>query len=729
MNSSEPPLPSRQVVLLGVGHTNAHIVRMWKMRPFPDAALTCISDRAIATYSGMLPAVLAGQNTPEDMQIDLVRLCASVGARLIVDDVTGIDQQSRRIHLAGRPSVPFDVLSIGVGSVPTTAGTLLETSQLLKIKPMQTFLPRLEAAVNNALRRRGDQPLRVVVAGSGVAGTEIAFCLRAFLDQFGQAYQIQMVTRSREILSGAIPSFRRRAEDQLAAAGIAVTTGKPVVRVNDDGLHLNDGQLIPADLVIWATGATAPPLLQKLGLPLTDSGFLATDSTLRVTSAAPIFAVGDTGTIVTEKLPKAGVYAVRQGPILWENLQRELDRQRLTRYEPQRSFLKLLNTGDGSAIGEYRGFSFSGPWVKWWKDRVDGRFMKMYQTFEAMDDGEPMQCRGCGCKLGGDVLSSVVGAATAGADGPSLDDAAVLPLQSGGTVVASTDFFTSPFQDAWLSGRVAALHSASDLVAMGASVKAALANVVLPEGPTHSQQQIFADLMAGARREFEAMGATVAGGHTIVGPRLEVGFTVLGEPQSSVEALLCKANLRPADRLYLTKPLGIGVLLAAHMRQECRAADYQVLVATMLEHQSQFAAAASDLGIVAATDVTGFGLAGHLLEMLDASGLSAELTLADIPLLPGVAAALDAGIESTLAPGNRHVQSRIVRAGDLQIGPEYAALFDPQTCGGLLLAVPPASASAFEQRFSDCTMPPVCIGTVIERDEQGGRLHLISRPS
>ncbi|MCR9198090.1 MAG: selenide, water dikinase SelD [Planctomycetaceae bacterium] len=724
MKSSEPPLPSRQVVLLGVGHTNAHIVRMWKMQPFVDAALTCISDRTVATYSGMLPAVLAQQNTPSDMQIDLVRLCASVGARLIVDDVTSIDQQQRLIHLADRPPVPFDVLSIGVGSVPTTAGTEMATSRVLKIKPMQTFLPRLEEAVTAALQRRGDQPLRVVVAGSGVAGTEIAFCLRGFLDLFGHPYQIQMVTRSREILSGAIPSFRRRAEEQLDAAGIAVTTGKPVIRVDDDGLHLNDGQLVPADLVIWATGATPPPLLKKLGLPLTDRGFLATDSTLRVTSAAPIFAVGDTGTIVTEKLPKAGVYAVRQGPVLWQNLERELNRQRLLAYEPQRSFLKLLNTGDGSAIGELRGFSFSGTWVKRWKDFVDGRFMKMYQTFEAMDDDEPMQCRGCGCKLGGDVLSSVVSAVAAGSEGPALDDAAVLPLQSGGTVVASTDFFTSPFRDAWLSGRVAALHSASDLVAMGASVNAALANVVLPEGPTHSQQQVFADLMAGARREFEAMGATVAGGHTIVGPRLEIGFTVFGEPQSSVNALLCKANLRAGDRLYLTKPLGIGVLLAAHMRQECRAADFEVLVATMLEHQSQYAAAASQFDIRAATDVTGFGLAGHLLEMLDASEMSAHLKLASVPLLPGAAAALDAGIESTLAPGNRHVQNRIVRAADLKVGAEYPALFDPQTCGGLLLAVPPAGVTAFEQKFADATCPPVFIGKVTPCDTNEPQLHL-----
>ena len=719
MNESET-LPSRQIVLLGVGHTNAHIVRMWKMKAFPDTALTCVSDRTIATYSGMLPAVLAGQNTPEEMEIDLVRLCASVGARLIVGDVTGLDQQQRLLHMADRPSIPFDVMSIGVGSVPTTAGVDIATDKLLRIKPMQTFLQRLAAAVERARQQRGDQPLRVVVAGSGVAGTEIAFCLRGFLDAHSKNYQIRMVTRSAEILTGAIPSFRETAMQQLEAAGIAVTTGKPVIRVDDDGVHLHDGQLLAADLVIWATGATSPPLLQKLGLPLTERGFLATDSTLRVTSAAPIFAVGDTGTITTEKLPKAGVYAVRQGPILWQNLQRELTRQRLVRYEPQRSFLKLLNTGDGSAIGELKGFSFSGPWVKRLKDRIDGRFMEKYQTFDAMDGSDEMQCRGCGCKLDGDVLSSVISAD----DGPQLDDAAVLPLNSGGTVVASPDFFTSPFTDAYLGGRGAVLHSASDLVAMGATVRAALANVVLPEGPAHIQKQVFADLMAGARREFAAMGATVAGGHTIVGPRLEIGFTVFGEPRTTIDALLCKAHLAEGDQLYLTRPLGIGVLLAAHMRRECRARDYEVLERTMLQHQSDYAAAAGEFGIRAATDVTGFGLAGHLLEMLDASGLSAVLQLPALPLLPGAREALDAGIESTLAPGNRHVQSRLVLAEGLTVGAEYAALFDPQTCGGLLLAVPADQAHAFENQFAAHDQPPVLIGKVTACDPAGPRLHL-----
>lgn len=719
MDSGGDRLPSKQIVLVGVGHTNAHIVRKWGMDPIPDTGLTCISDNTIASYSGMLPAVLAGQNSVPDMQIDLVKLCESVGARLIVDDVTGIDFDKQLVSLADRPAVPFDVLSLGIGSVPTVTGVRMEDDRtVLKIKPMQTFLDRLEVAVNNAAAKCKGRALKIAIAGSGVAGIEIAFCLPGFLAKHVSEYSIRVVSRSSEILQGVIPSFRKQAMDGLAERNVEVSTGKTIIRVNQEGLHLNDGNLVEADLIIWATGASPPALLDKLNLPMDGRGFLATDATLRSTSGKPVFVVGDTGTILAEKLPKAGVYAVRQGPILWQNIRNLLADEPLVKYKPQTSFMKLLNTGDGNAIGEYNGFSFGGPWAMKLKNRIDTRFMKMYQVAGMESTAAQIQCKGCGCKLGSDVLESVIDSVTANeaAAGklPSLDDAALIETKSGATVVASTDFFTTPFKDAYLSGRVAALHSASDLVAMGASITAVLANVVLPEGDSKAQRQEFADVMAGARREFQAMGGAIVGGHTIVGPRFEIGFTVIGDPPSAANKhqLLCKGNLQSGDILYVTKPLGIGVLLVAHMQSKCAAADYSNLITTMLQHQDHVVQKAMDCGIVAATDVTGFGLMGHLIEMLKASHKTASLQLENIPLLPGAAVAFTDGLESTLAPGNRYVEPLVAVDDAKRSYPEYKALFDPQTCGGLLLAVPASQVSAFEAAFADAEFSPARIGVV-----------------
>ena len=189
---------SRHVVLVGIGHTNAHVVRMWGMNPIPDADLTCISDYSVATYSGMLPAVLAGQIPKSAMEIDLVRLCASVGARLITNPIKSIDHQRREILFDDRPPVPFDAMSIGIGSQPTVSGIEIVGDSLIKIKPMQTFLDRLHALVSRLRETLPPaRPLQVAVVGSGVAGIEILFCVERFLEeQFGEAFDLKLVTRS-----------------------------------------------------------------------------------------------------------------------------------------------------------------------------------------------------------------------------------------------------------------------------------------------------------------------------------------------------------------------------------------------------------------------------------------------------------------------------------------------------------------------------------------------------
>lgn len=740
-------LPGRSMVLLGIGHTNAHIVRQWGMHPIADTQLTCISDWPFATYSGMLPAVLAQQIPRDRMQIDLVRLCSSVGARLIVGTVTGLDLTQQQLHFQNRPSIPFDVLSIGIGSVPIMSNVRVEGQTLVKIKPMQTFFDRLSATIHRALhaqqqaidRSAGDTPLNVVVVGSGAAGVEVTLCLPPFLNSQGVSkYHIEIVTRSDAILPGVISSLRSRAATELQRRNVHVSTDSTVTAVLHDSVQLSDGRRLKADLVIWATGASPPELLQHLNLPVDGQGFPATDHTLRSTSGAPVFCVGDTGTMVAEHLPKAGVYAVRQGPVLWKNLKASLNGEPLHAYKPQRSFLKLMNSGDGRALGEWKGFSFSGRWVRRLKDRIDGRFMQMYQVHDKVSNpNDVMQCRGCGSKLGRQLLDA--GLQQAGDSCPttsvkdpqssdstsmpeSMDDAAEI-ITNSGVIVASTDFFTNPVDDAFLFGRMAALHSASDVIAMGARPTAALANIVLPEGNPNSQQTALQDFMAGARQEFSAMNATVVGGHTIVGPRWEAGFTVMGQPIAT--HLLRKRNLQRDDLLYVTKPLGIGILLAAHQRSQCHAQHYTLLLNTMLQRQHQLAQIAIDCGIKAATDVTGFGLAGHLQEMLQASQLSATLQLHQIPLLPGVERALSQNIQSSLSPANRHVETCIDTSADLQLKAEYHALFDPQTCGGLLLAVSPLQAQAFEAAIATAELgPAVAIGSVIRSDHNNSTIHI-----
>ena len=191
------------------------LCRMWGMNPIPDTDLTCISNYTAATYSGFLPAVLAGQKSPEEMEIDLVKLCSSVGARLITNEVVGLDHDRNEVLFADRPAVPFDVLSIGIGSVPYVGAVSVAGDSLIKIKPMQTFLDRL----TNAVEQAGSEVLRLVVVGGGVAGVEVTFCLPEFLCARGcDSPQLSVITASDEILPEVVTRTREKVLGEFASS-------------------------------------------------------------------------------------------------------------------------------------------------------------------------------------------------------------------------------------------------------------------------------------------------------------------------------------------------------------------------------------------------------------------------------------------------------------------------------------------------------------------------------
>ncbi|MEO6401457.1 MAG: FAD-dependent oxidoreductase, partial [Vicinamibacteria bacterium] len=357
-----------------------HVLREWRSHGPQSVALTCVSDSGMAAYSGMLSGVLVGDYPAKAMEIDLHSLCARVGATLLVGDVSAVQLQDRRLLLADGRSVDFEFLSIGVGSVPRTDGVLMDPSAcVVAVKPMQTFLARLgDACVS---RKPADGPLRVVIVGGGAAGVEVALCLPAFVETVvGSPSSFRgILVGSTTILHDSSKGLARRGREALDRAGIRHLVGR-VVAVEDRVVRLDNGSEVDADIVVWVTGASPPPLLRAVDLPKDPEGFLLTTDALCSTGSPGVFAVGDAGAIDGHPIAKAGVYAVRQGPVLLENLRRSLAGLPLKPFEPQSSFLKLLNTGDGKAMGEWRGLSFKGAWCHWLKDAIDRRFVARYQT-------------------------------------------------------------------------------------------------------------------------------------------------------------------------------------------------------------------------------------------------------------------------------------------------------------------------------------------------------------
>ncbi|WP_438503684.1 selenide, water dikinase SelD [Desertibaculum subflavum] len=316
---------------------------------------------------------------------------------------------------------------------------------------------------------------------------------------------------------------------------------------------------------------------------------------------------------------------------------------------------------------------------------------------EALPGGEP-RCAGCAAKVGATVLAEALAAGRSrphpavllGLD--AADDAAVIATAPGEATVQSVDFFPAFIDDPWLFARIAAVHAFGDLHAMGARPVAALATAVLPYLHPRLQARDLAALIAGARSAIEADGAALAGGHSGEGAMLAFGLTAIGAVDPA--KLMRKAGLRPGDRLILSKPLGTGASFAAAMRQRASGPDMDAVLQGMQQSLGPAARAAAAQGAIAATDVTGFGLAGHLLEMLRASGADAAIDLAALPAYDAALAALAAGIESTAAPGNRAAAEGFV-AGQAGLNSvRRDLLFDPQTAGGLLFAVSPGRAEA-----------------------------------
>ncbi len=731
-------LPSRDLVLVGAGHTNMHIVKKWRMEPIPNVQLTLVSPFSRATYSGMLPGTLAGLYEPYEMEIDLYRISAGSSVRLIVSDVTGFDPERREVQFSDRPPIRYDIASIGIGSIPSAREIWKDDPRILSIKPMQTFRKRLQSAIGRLDESRRTSP-RFAVVGGGAAGVEVTLGIDTLLRNRGTSPQVSLIDSNKEILKGNHDKTAQLARKEMLRRGITIRTNVRVERNDRGELVDSSGDPIEADIVFWATGAAPPPVLAGFQLPKSDEGFLLVDATLKTTADFPVFVVGDTASFTDQNVPRAGVYAVREGPVLWENIQRLLNGHPLEEYHPQKGFLSLLSTGDGRAIAEYKGFSIHSRLAWKLKDYIDRKFMRMHQMYEPMgteemkstaaskvDTTPEMRCRGCGGKVGAGVLSAALEKLDVpthpdvlqGLEHP--DDAALVKLSQGKAHVLSVDFFQPFLDDPYIVGRVAALNSLSDLWASGAQPVGALASVTIPEGPPRKQTELLYQLLAGGLHELKKCGATIIGGHTTEGSELTIGYTVVGQFPDAQQGLK-KAGLGTGDRLLLTKPLGTATLLAANDLAKCRAEWMDALLEIMLisnEGAMQVALTHRDV-ITAATDITGFGLAGHLLEMLRASRAIGKLNLEKLPLYDGFAELCEEGVRSSLYTANREVESQLeITAGNLNTIPGFHALFDPQTSGGMLFGVASEKAAEVTEALKSAGYAKVSdIGEIVETSE------------
>ena len=490
-------------------------------------------------------------------------------------------------------------------------------------------------------------PLRVVIAGGGAAGVELAFAMHSRWSKRFHPLEITIAESKSSLVNEHSPRVERIILKYLEEKGISHISNCRVESVDETSIHLENHDSLSYDFLLWATGGAPPQLLKHTDVETNETGFIRVRSTLQVVGYENIFAAGDCIDFVPRPLPKSGVYAVREGPILARNINAFLCNKPLKPYRPQASTLALLMTGQRNAIASRPHISFHGNWVWWLKNWIDQRWIKKFnpvylppmsvqtdvKSEENIGEKAGMRCAGCGAKVGSTILANILDELiiydredilVGLSDG---DDAAIIDIPAGKSLVQTVDGFRTFTGDLNLFGRIALVHATSDLYAMGAEPHSALVNVTLP----FAEKQI------------------------------------------------------------------------------------DQILEGMLQSNAQAAQILAQADIPSVTDVTGFGLAGHLAEMLQASNTGAKIELGRIPRYPGSGYCLAEGITSTLAPSNRE---NLKIRWDLEIdaGIDTAILFDPQTSGGLLAGVPPSRIDEMILNLQEVGYPHTAlIGRVTER--------------
>lgn len=728
----------RHLVLVGGGHAHALVIRMWAMNPLPGVRLTLISPNWKTPYSGMLPGLLAGHYSSDDIHIDLRKVCTWANVRFIEDRVVSLDRQKKSITLNTHPNITYDALSIDIGSTPDLRVEGLKEFAH-PVKPIDQFYPSYLACIKRCRSSTltANTPLKIAVVGGGAGGIEVVLAIAEALSDIKNIH-ITLIVRGEEILTGYTLKVGKQVVSTLDTMNVKLRINFDVIRVEQNKLINTKSEIIEADEIFFCTQAIAAEWPKLSGLESDSLGFISVNQNLQSINDPNIFAAGDIANMQMSPRPKAGVYAVRQAPILLENLRKYLLNEPLVPYVPQDSFLSLLSLGKKKALAARNTKSLAYPIIQpliWRiKNSIDQKFMAQFShppvlTMRSKPEVDPrliedlekeniknyaIRCAGCGSKIGSSILRNVI-TSLIGEQQFKPEDA--VTINTPNTILLQTvDQITSPIDNPYLFGKIATLHALSDIYAMNAAPKSVQVLLNLPFASTNIQTQEMTLVMQGVLDVLTDHNCHLMGGHTAEAKELSLGLVVNALPRKNM-ALFQNDHLKQGDTLVITKPIGTGVILAAQMQNKdrdnwnYRGEWHNAAIESMLISNKHAADIFSTLDIEACTDITGFGLIGHLCEMLEASQCKAEIKLDSVPLLLGAQELSRQNIRSSLYLQNHEIVKSLSISKNIHKHPAFPLLFDPQTSGGLLAGL---SLQALEKLKQQTDIKFHVIGKVTE---------------
>jgi len=360
----------KTLLLVGGGHAHALFLRQWHKQPVPGVNVVVIDPHKMVPYTGMLPGFVAGHYETTDLYIDLQQLTSVAGGTLVTDSVAHIDPEQKIAKTASGQVYQYDVLSVDVG-VHAALDLPGFSEHAVGVKPLYDFAKQWEVFVSS--RTADMQPANVVIIGGGVAGVEIALAAHHRLQQQGISATVTILESGKllQAVSSATQTYLRKL---LHARSVRIVEDVKVLSVFADQVQ-TDGGVLQSDFTIAAAGPRPHAWLAETELTCT-GGYLEITSTLQTPQYPEVFAVGDCAHFIPRPLEKAGVYAVRQAPILHHNISASLQGTALQPFHPQRDYLKLISLGDKKAAADKWGRCWRGAWLWQLKNYIDTAFMK-----------------------------------------------------------------------------------------------------------------------------------------------------------------------------------------------------------------------------------------------------------------------------------------------------------------------------------------------------------------
>jgi NADH dehydrogenase FAD-containing subunit len=373
---------AKHLVLVGGGH--AHLTCLKNVQEFITRGhtVTLIGPTAHHYYSGMGPGMLAGTYRPQEIRFNVQKMVQAGGGRFLPGTVAKIRPRAKRLILTSGEEVPYDVVSCNTGSgIPTTNLPIATDARVFTVKPIEKLL-QARQFMQERLRKKTHH---ILIAGGGPAGLEITANLWRLVQELGGKAEMTLVAGRR--LMGDFPArVRTLALKSLTDRRVAIIEGTRLTEVQTTLALLQDGRMLPFDMLFLALGVRPSGLFRNSGLPTGPDGGLLVNHFLQSVARPEIFGGGDCIYFQPQPLDKVGVYAVRENPILFHNLLAALEGRSMRRFKPGGSYLLIFNLGDGRAIFWKKQLVFDGRLTFRLKDYIDRRFMRKFQISGELEE-------------------------------------------------------------------------------------------------------------------------------------------------------------------------------------------------------------------------------------------------------------------------------------------------------------------------------------------------------